>query len=330
MFQKKKSTRELVGGETIPVQDALPPNEENKKTLKTKAASKSPVRSRTFLGGISVAAALFIAFGVTPMMDAITSDTTEALRLKDNVVKGELLTVDQLESVKVHARDFSGAVLTDAEDVLGQYAALDLQSGDVLTTKKITQVFPSDDPYLAELPDGKLAMSIAMAGSAESVSGKLRTGDIVRLYAYQNNNADSSNYQATSMPELQYLEVLAVTNDHLRDISDREEKNNQDAEKAEKTLSTLTLAVSPEQATLLSGLNNSATLHAALVVRGNAEAKEEALTRQDAYFTSTQPPVAADPQNTRVQNQQASPTVPQFSAAPPTTLTPSANVGAAQ
>lgn len=335
MFKKKKSTRELIGATTEteePIQEKAP----NKppKTPKLKSG-RNLLHNRTVLGGIAVFLALFLAFGATPIMNAVISDKTSGLRLKTDLSRGEQITETDLIAAEVHAKDFSGSVLANPESIIGKYAATDLQSGDVLTSNKVTDGFPSDDPYLATLPEGKLALSIAMAGEAESVSGKLRAGDIVRLYAYMNNHTDNDSYQAMSLPELQYIEVLAVTNESMRDLDAKKKSNNaeKNTEKSEKVISTLTLAVNSQQAAALSGLNNCSTLHAALVIRGNQTVKQEALEKQDTYFLDGTDPNAvkkveaapATPEaqaNNKAAPQTSTPAKPTFQAVEPQPATP--------
>lgn len=292
---KKKSTRELVGNDIAELmQEEKKEKNKSLKPPREKRPNSTPImHNRMVLGAVSVFVALFIAFGLTPIYNIVVSDSSSAVRVKMDVPRGTALNADMLEPVQVHARDFVGTIVTDAASAVGLFTATDLTAGDVLTTQKLSDTFPSGDPALLHLPDGKLAISIQMHGAAESVSGKLRAGDIIRLYAYLNNTTDSQSYQALSLPELQYVELLSVTNDNLRDLDNQADKTTDKTEKADKQIATLTLAVNPQQAAALAGLNNSAVLHAALVVRGDEAAKKSALAAQEEYFKGAATTAAA-------------------------------------
>lgn len=171
--------------------------------------------------------------------------------------------------------------------VLGGISVVDIRS------RKMTAALQYDDPYLSNLPEDKLAVSVTMQSIAESVSGKLRAGDVVRLFYYPNDAADKSDYNARSLPELQYVEVLAATNTRLRDL-DTKNDGLIDAENEEKTISTLTLAVNDQQAAALVGLNQAARLHAALVTRGDEAYKQTVLAAQNDYFQGLLPVEVSD------------------------------------
>lgn len=297
MFGKKKSTRDMVGAGG---QESRPEKAKAIKVAKTEKRTKvkrretpSLLRNRAFLGVMCVILALFIAFGLTPVVNMLTSHDVTAVRLKADVLKGTMLTEEQVETVKINARNLGDYIITDPEAVLGKYAVIDMLNGDILTEQKLSETIQYDDPYLSTIPDGKMAISVAMQSPEESLSGKLRAGDIVRLYAYLNNSMDTADYSALSLPELQYVEVLAVTNGRMRDL---DTKNDElvDAETEEVEISTVTLAVNTQQAAVLAGLNHCAQLHAALVVRGDEDRKQESLKQQVLFFEATPSAPAQD------------------------------------
>jgi pilus assembly protein CpaB len=147
---------------------------------------------------------------------------------------------------------------------------------------------------LAELPDGMVAISISLPDLAQSVSGKLRQGDIIQLFAVEDNNS----FTAVAPPELQYVEVLAATYVDGTDVQDEPAaQDNQGQQNGiasgsqeNDTLTTVTLLANEEQAACLAGLEHNATLHAALVVRGDDTAKKAALDAQKEYFATLEAP----------------------------------------
>jgi len=159
----------------------------------------------------------------------------------------------------------------------------------MLTTAKVDDTY-FEDTYLYNIPDGKMAMSVELADLAQSVSGKIRGGDVVRIYAVfdktGNDTADMGGYAATLINELQYVEVLAVTNHNVQDIQQSKD-NAQPSEndtKDSKSIATVTLLVNHKQATVLAGLNENATIYAALVVRGDDVKKQAALETMDSFL----------------------------------------------
>ena len=283
----KKSTRDMVGGTQAPTPPpkntaTVKVKKGKEKRPKRKSEAPSLLRNRMFLGVLSIGIALFIAFGLTPVITMLTSRDIKAVRLKADVPKGTILAAEQIETVSINARNLGQYIITDPAQVVGKYAAIDMLQGDLLTEQKVSNAIQYDDPYLAALPEGKMAISVAMQSPEESLSGKLRAGDIVRMYAYMSDSLDTSEYNALSLPELQYVEVLAVTNGRMRDLDTKNDLA--DAETEEAAISTVTLAVNTQQASVLAGLNQCAQLHAALVSRGDEARKAASLEAQDQYF----------------------------------------------
>lgn len=135
-------------------------------------------------------------------------------------------------------------------------------------------------------------MSVDLPDLAQSVSGKIRSGDIVRIYAVYNKDsniksANAADYAASLIDELQYVEVLAVTNSNVQDIQGKENAERaKDDTKDSKSIATVTLLVNHQQAVVLAGLSENATLYAALVVRGDDVKKQAALETEDRYLES--------------------------------------------
>lgn len=214
------------------------------------------------------------------------AETVPVVVLKQPVPAGAQLTGEMLSTVEMGVTNLPLGTLHSTEDAVGKFMAIAGANGDILTSARLSDQFPSDDPILTQLPEGTMAMSATLNDLAQSVSGKLRAGDIIRLYASldESSELNTGDYTAISVPELQYVEVLAVTNATAADVLPQNETMGQAAADSDRQIATITLAVTPEQAAVLAGLEHSATLHAALVVRGDAQAKAGALAAQQAYF----------------------------------------------
>ena len=95
---------------------------------------------------------------------------------------------------------------------------------------------------------------------------------------------DSTSVSASAPAELRYVEVLASTYPDGADVEDQNLFSVSGAGSNAATddiLATVTLCVNARQAALLAGLEENATLHAALVVRGDADRKAEVLKMQN-------------------------------------------------
>lgn len=273
--------------ETGPAEKALPNKKQSRARQKKREKKQSEKKSgewmkdKKFWGVSSLVLALILAFVAMPLMERAASSTTPVLVVTSDVRAGTVLSRDMVELRQMGGYDFPNAVLDNPDEAVGKYTAIDLQAGDVLTSAKVTDSYIQTDAYLYNLPEGKMAMSVSLPELADSVSGKLRSGDIIRLFAVADGTTNDTNAAATMIPELQYVEVLAVTNSKVEDINDA---GGAEQTQEEKNIATVTLLVNNRQAEALAGLNSGATLHAALVTRGDPETKTAALEAQDRYF----------------------------------------------
>lgn len=94
-------------------------------------------------------------------------------------------------------------------------------------------------------------------------------------------------------PELQYVEVIAVTADSGYDANQQDGKSNPSSEQAdadEKELpATVTLLVTPEQSKILAELEADGTLHVSLVYRGSKENAAKFTEAQDSVLSELYP-----------------------------------------
>ncbi|WP_339310850.1 Flp pilus assembly protein CpaB [Paenibacillus sp. FSL M7-0896] len=238
-------------------------------------------KNRSVLGAACILLSLIICFGIAPLLNRAASDTTPIIRITKDVAKGSIIQSEQVETVEVGKLHLPEAVLKATESVVGQYAAVDLKSGDYLLPAKLSA--DPLDAYLNRLDGHKQAMSVTIKSLAAGLSGKLQPGDIVTLIA-----SDYGEMRTTTMPpELQYVEVLAVTASSGLDAQTGTKVTAEDDEENELP-STLTLLVQPQQAQLLADLENKAKLHTSLVYRGDPATAKAFTDKQDAYFTAQQ------------------------------------------
>lgn len=199
------------------------------------------------------------------------------------------------------SRTFVGTACIAAAVIIGFFIAplasqiKTVQSPDGSQRQSHTESAETDNSYT--LQDGQYILSVATKNFSDSVSGKLRNGDIVTVYIPSQSVDNAISTQAGTIsaenpPELQYVKVVAVTNSSGEDItgtgSQSSGTNDQPA--------TVTLLVNARQAQILAGAENN-TVHFALAYRGGGKKAEQLLERQEEYFktaSSSQDDSSAD------------------------------------
>lgn len=242
------------------------------------------LNNRFIFGLLSLLLAAIIAFIALPTIARQTNGKTEIVRIKKPVLRGEALTSDCLETVEVGSYNLPSNIARSAEDVKGLYATADLMEGDYILTTKISLTPVSSDVALNNIPSGKVAISLTVKTLASGLSDKLQPGDIIRIYHFLD--------AAEEVPELRFVKVLSVTDakgvnvDNSRELTEEEEKQQS---------ATVTVLASPEQARVITALENDGVAHVALISRGNEKLAEELLsqqelTLQEIYFPETLEP----------------------------------------
>ncbi|MEG2053757.1 MAG: RcpC/CpaB family pilus assembly protein [Oscillospiraceae bacterium] len=264
-------------------------------------------KNKLFLGIFCIVIALITTFLLGPIAEIFTSRNITVIRAKQSIALGDILQKEMFEEVEVGKYNLPQDVIYAAKDCINKYATVNIQPGDYITLSKCSDDVPSEFRYLTDLPEGKLAISVELTSSATALSGKLRAGDIVSLFAAppQGNLEKSDDTPATvtdiydetlslayalAPEEIKYVKVLAVTNEVENDISEQaapspSPNDTAKTEEEQKTaIQTVILEVNYQQASLLAGLNNNNTLHCALISRGNQEKADELLAIQTQYF----------------------------------------------
>ena len=219
------------------------------------------LRNRTVIGIICIMLSLIICFAVTPLFNRAISEKTEIVRVAKEIRKDEEITADMLETVAVGAYNLPESVITNQNSVIGKFASAELQPGDYILTSKVTNEPSAENAYLYNLNGEKQAISVSVKSFANGLSGKLQSGDIVSVIA-----PDYKKQGVTIIPpELQYVEVIAVTANSGADANTGEQtEEGEDRELPD----TVTLLVTPEQSMILAELEADGDIHLSLVYRG--------------------------------------------------------------
>lgn len=213
------------------------------------------LKSRLFLGVISIALGLLVAFVLAPLYQSAQNRTGVVVKAREFVKKGTLITADLLEEVTVGMQGQSEELLMTLEEAEGKFITVDVMKGDFVTQNKLSEKYVLSDEYIKKLSDGEAAVSITLA-DAKSVASKIRDGDIVQIVGVSGDNDEEGKIYES----LQAIEVLSVTNKELYDIE-------KDAIEEIKIITVK--AVDPYQIAKIAELENSGKAHAAIIYRGD-------------------------------------------------------------
>lgn len=239
------------------------------------------LNNRFIFGILSLLLAAVIAFVALPTIARQTNGKTEIVRITQPVLKGEKITSDNAEVVEVGGYNLPSNVAHSMEDVEGLYVTADLAAGDYILTSKVSTVPVSSDVALNDIPSGKVAISLTVKTLASGLSDKLQPGDIIRIYHFLET--------AEEVPELRFVKVLSVTDSDGINVDNTKEPT-EDEEPQQSA--TITVLASPEQARIITEMENDGVAHVALISRNNDQLAEELLAEQDKtlqeiYFPET-------------------------------------------
>ena len=239
------------------------------------------LNNRFIFGILSLVLAAVIAFVALPTIARQTNGKTEIVRITQPVLKGEKITSDNAEVVEVGGYNLPSNVAHSMEDVEGLYVTADLAAGDYILTSKVSTIPVSSDVALNDIPSGKVAISLTVKTLASGLSDKLQPNDIIRIYHFLET--------AEEVPELRFVKVLSVTDaDGINVDNTKEPTEDEEPQQS----ATITVLASPEQARIITEMENDGVAHVALISRNNDQLAEELLAEQDKtlqeiYFPET-------------------------------------------
>ncbi|MFI3327384.1 MAG: Flp pilus assembly protein CpaB [Clostridia bacterium] len=199
------------------------------------------------------------------------TETITAYKITSDISKGTAITDEMISQITVNANGMS-EVITDETDIVGKYASYDLISGQFVYENSVADSQSEVLEGMEKVADGKIAYSISVKSLASSTSDKILSGDIVTVFV-------NLNGESIQPIELKYVEVLSAT------TGDGLEKTSSSGE----SISTITFLVTEKQALLLNEYEYSASMHLALVHRGEDDVKISLLDEQIALNTEEIP-----------------------------------------
>lgn len=233
-------------------------------------------KNRTTVGIVAIVLGGVLCFGIAPIYNKSMQKGVEVVRISSEVNKGEQITDDKVKVVEVSKKGLSESAILDKKDVVGKYAVVDLVRDNTILERQLSKNPIAEDKYLYGLDGTQQAISFTIQNFASGLSGKLLTGDIISIIA---TTMDENNNEKTSTPkELQYVKVLAVTNDV--GVDKKEDNNNPE----EELPTTITVLVNREQAELIANLEETSKMHVSLVYRGTEKEAQKYIEQQNSII----------------------------------------------
>ncbi|MFT9078374.1 Flp pilus assembly protein CpaB [Ethanoligenens sp.] len=203
------------------------------------------------------------------------------VRAKTEIPAGTKITSDMLETVEMGKLNLPANITGNAGLVIGAYANTQLSTHEIITGDDL-----SGHPPTYALADGEMLYSIPMKNLADSLSGKLQAGDIVRVAVPQQSVAGNNTAaQNNSLAALQDVRVTSVTGSNGQEVTQNTsvQTTSSGTSSSANQPATVTLLVNQQQLNALAALGQQ-EIQLALVSRGNEKQAESLLAGQSALL----------------------------------------------
>ena len=209
-----------------------------------------------------------IAFVIVPKSNKNMAESVDVVKVTKQIEKNTQITEDMLEIKQMPKQAVTQSTITDKKQIVGKVSNVQLLPEDNLVMQKFTEVGTETDKALYEMDNSEqLAISVTLANLASSVSGKIQPGDVVSVYGFINETKQLADYI-----DLQYIEVIGVSNSSAEELSTRNSDSETDS--SDKVVpATVTLSVNRNQAQELVVLENTSSIHIVFVGRGEISRK---------------------------------------------------------
>ena len=209
-----------------------------------------------------------IAFVIVPKSNKNMAESVDVVKVTKQIEKNTQITEDMLEIKQMPKQAVTQSTITDKKQIVGKVSNVQLLPEDNLVMQKFTDVGTETDKALYEMDNSEqLAVSVTLANLASSVSGKIQPGDVVSVYGFINETKQLADYT-----DLQYIEVIGVSNSSAEELSTRNSDSETDS--SDKVVpATVTLSVNRNQAQELVVLENTSSIHIVFVGRGEISRK---------------------------------------------------------
>lgn len=226
------------------------------------------IKNRYVIFALCLILAGVIAFVIVPKSNKNMAESVDVVKVTKQIEKNTQITEDMLEIKHMPKQAVTQNTITDKKQIVGKVSNVQLLPEDNLVMQKFTDVGTETDKALYEMDNSEqLAISVTLANLASSVSGKIQPGDVVSVYGFINETKQLADYT-----DLQYIEVIGVSNSSAEELSTRNSDSETDS--SDKVVpATVTLSVNRNQAQELVVLENTSSIHIVFVGRGEISRK---------------------------------------------------------
>ena len=226
------------------------------------------IKNRYVIFALCLILAGVIAFVIVPKSNKNMAESVDVVKITKQIEKNTQITEDRLEIKQMPKQAVTQSTITDKKQIVGKVSNVQLLPEDNLVMQKFTEVGTETDKALYEMDNSEqLAISVTLANLASSVSGKIQPGDVVSVYGFINETKQLADYT-----DLQYIEVIGVSNSSAEELSTRNSDSETDS--SDKVVpATVTLSVNRNQAQELVVLENTSSIHIVFVGRGEISRK---------------------------------------------------------
>ena len=226
------------------------------------------IKNRYVIFALCLILAGMIAFVIVPKSNKNMAESVDVVKVTKQIEKNTQITEDMLEIKHMPKQAVTQNTITDKKQIVGKVSNVQLLPEDNLVMQKFTEVGTETDKALYEMDNSEqLAISVTLANLASSVSGKIQPGDVVSVYGFINETKQLADYT-----DLQYIEVIGVSNSSAEELSTRNSDSETDS--SDKVVpATVTLSVNRNQAQELVVLENTSSIHIVFVGRGEISRK---------------------------------------------------------
>lgn len=226
------------------------------------------IKNRYVIFALCLILAGVIAFVIVPKSNRNMAESVDVVKVTKQIEKNTQITEDMLEIKQMPKQAVTQSTITDKKQIVGKVSNVQLLPEDNLVMQKFTEVGTETDKALYEMDNSEqLAISVTLANLASSVSGKIQPGDVVSVYGFINETKQLADYT-----DLQYIEVIGVSNSSAEKLSTRNSDSETDS--SDKVVpATVTLSVNRNQAQELVVLENTSSIHIVFVGRGEISRK---------------------------------------------------------
>ena len=226
------------------------------------------IKNRYVIFALCLILAGVIAFVIVPKNNKSMAELVDVVKVTRQLEKNTQITEDMLEIKQMPKQAVTQSTITDKKQIVGIVSNVQLLPEDNLVIQKFTDIESVSDKALYEMDNSEqLAISVTLANLASSVSGNIQPGDVVSVYGFLNETKQLADYS-----DLQYIEVIGVSNSSAEELSTRNSDSETDS--SDKVVpATVTLSVNRNQAQELVVLENTSSIHIVFVGRGEISRK---------------------------------------------------------